>query len=783
MRTLSAERAQRPPTQATGLTLPPRTVALSVAACLLLLSPGVLSFGPVFDGADGYLAAGGGALLGVGIAVVARWRRWALASVAAVTVFTYLLFGGFLALRRTTIGGVVPTVDTLLRLVPLSVQAWRDLLTVSPPANSFVGPAVVPYLSGLVLGLVAGWVVLHPRRYLWTLAPTLGLLVVGILWGLRDAPLAAALGVGFGAVALGWASWRRSDEVRRASDEILGASPATNGRRRLGGAAAMLAAGVVAALAASPALGAGVDRQVLRDLVEPPLDLRAYASPLTGYRYLEVEAKKVHLFTVRGLPDGARVRLATLDKYDGNDYNVAENSAGFLRMGERRAAPTAVVGAPATLEIAVEDYAGYWLPGGGDVREVRFTGPRAERQADGLHYNAYGGTLLTTAGLTAGDAYVVNLVWAAQPAVEDAQLTVADAPAPRNENVPDSIGKVAADLAGDAATPGEQLRRIEQGLRDLGYYSNGSDGKSRAGHTAERLATMLTAPLVVGDDEQYAVAMALMARELGIPARVVMGFYPQESEADPLQLDVTGAMAHVWVEVAFEDVGWVAYDPTPDRNKAPQSELPKPKPTTRPQVLTPPDVPPNTDADPLDLAGEKPAAEEDPGLALLLRILGVLGTVLAIGAVVAGPFVAISALKKRRTARRRHAPDVAARFSGGWAELVDVATDLGTRVPAAPTRRESALMLADAHPASEPLRIAAQADAGVFGAATPSPDAAALLWDDVDSARAAMFGQVGRWRRLHATFSLRSLLSGHSRPSPRRLDPRDALRRLAHKEH
>ena len=62
-------------------------------------------------------------------------------------------------------------------------------------------------------------------------------------------------------------------------------------------------------------------------------------------------------------------------------------------------------------------------------------------------------------------------------------------------------------------------------IRDS-YYSDGSTSASPAGHTSARIASLLTQPALVGDEEQYAVTMALMARELGLPARVVLGFVP-----------------------------------------------------------------------------------------------------------------------------------------------------------------------------------------------------------------------------------------------------------------
>lgn len=738
----------------TGGVRTPAGTAVDLAAIALLLLPGVLAFGPVFGGAAGYVAAGGGAVLGLALGYAARRWRWALASTVAAAAGSYLLFGGALALRTTTIAGVVPTPDTMLRLVPLSVQAWRDLLTVNPPADSFVGPAVVPYLSGLVLALVAAWVALDARRHLWALLPALGFLTVGILWGLDEAPLASALGAGFGAVALLWALWRRAGARRAAGEQIIAGPAAGHGGRRVGAAAAMVALGAAVALLAAPLLGAGLDRYVLRQVVQPPLNLEDYASPLTSYRYLEVDAKDLTLFTVSGLPPGSRLRLATMDAYDGRVYNVADASAGFLRVGDRTGGRGA--GTPATLDVAIGEYAGVWLPGGGDVRGVRFAGGRAAQQADTLFFNAYGGTLLTTAAVGEGDAYQVDLVLPAVPEEVPADARVATASEPALERVPDVIAETAADLTGDAAGAVAQLEALEAKLRE-GYYSNGADGKSRAGHSSERIASMLAAPQLIGDDEQYAVAMALMARQVGIPARVVLGFYPDAEAASASgTLAVTGSMAHAWVEAPFEGIGWVMFDPTPDRNRTPQTQVPQPKPTPKPQVLPPPDPPVNTVDDPLDNPGDKLDQVDERGDDLLLRIAGWVGAGLGVAALVGGPFVAIGALKRRRRERRRTAEVVAARFSGGWAELVDAATDLGTGVSPMATRREAAVVLAERFPDADAARLAVAVDAGVFGAAAPTSEGAAALWADVDRALASMRAQVGRRRRVLAFCSLRS---------------------------
>ena len=78
-----------------------------------------------------------------------------------------------------------------------------------------------------------------------------------------------------------------------------------------------------------------------------------------------------------------------------------------------------------------------------------------------------------------------------------------------------------------------RLRAIEQALKTQGFLSHGlaSDGiPSRAGHGADRINELFTRSQMVGDEEQYAAAMALMARSLNYPARVVMGFAPDVPE-------------------------------------------------------------------------------------------------------------------------------------------------------------------------------------------------------------------------------------------------------------
>ncbi len=74
----------------------------------------------------------------------------------------------------------------------------------------------------------------------------------------------------------------------------------------------------------------------------------------------------------------------------------------------------------------------------------------------------------------------------------------------------------------------------------------------------------------------FSFAMAAMARTLGIPARVAVGFAPGTPEADGT-VSVGLKDAHAWPELYFEGVGWTRFEPTPNRGSVPaytQSTVP-----------------------------------------------------------------------------------------------------------------------------------------------------------------------------------------------------------------
>jgi transglutaminase-like putative cysteine protease len=87
--------------------------------------------------------------------------------------------------------------------------------------------------------------------------------------------------------------------------------------------------------------------------------------------------------------------------------------------------------------------------------------------------------------------------------------------------------------------------------------------------------------------QQYSMTMAVVLRDLGVPARIVVGFLPGErSPGSGLEV-IRNTEAHAWVEVYFPGRGWVAFDPTAgalfQRLPAPQ----RPSPVEPTGTLTP----------------------------------------------------------------------------------------------------------------------------------------------------------------------------------------------------
>jgi transglutaminase-like putative cysteine protease len=730
------------------MTVPTRpllSAPLRLAGVLLLGVPGVVGFLAAFGTPWALVAGGAGLLLGVAVGWLSAARRLSAVSTAALTVLACVLFAGPAALPETTIAGVVPTLETLRQLASGVIRCWRNLITATAPTGALGDLLLVPFLTCLLAGVLAAVLALRGRRPGWALLPTGAVLVVSVLMGTAEAVSPLLEGALFVVLAVLWVALTATAFARPSAS------------RAAAGIVLLAVAGTVAGVLGPAVTGWGADRFVLRDAVEPPFDIRDYPSPLNGYRKYVKEQKDATLFTVAGAPEGSRIRLATMDYFDGTVWNVAGGVGGQAgSSGEFRRLPLDTVDDPAdvTVDVRVQDYTGVWLPDTGDVRSVDFTGPRADQLADGLRYNDETGTGIVPTRLRAGDGYRLRADVVPEPSGDRLNgLDAAILTQPEPLDVPEVITSVAGDAAQDAQSAWQRANGIADTLTTEGYFSDGTEGEaaSRAGHGAGRLSEFLGSTIWIGDQEQYAAAAALMARRLGLPARVVMGF---EVPGGDGPVAIHGSDVTAWIEVAFEDAGWVRLDVTPDENKTPPDQTPQPAPKPKPATQQPP-PPVEQPPPPLPATGNDRGDQQESDSALP----GWLATALTVAAWVGGPLLLILlicgliiGLKVRRRRRRRRSGSTDQRVTAGWWEVLDAHRDHGAEIPRSGTRREVARTLG--RPGTHEL--ADRADAAVFAGGTVTEDDAATFWQLVDRELADL--SSGRARdRWRARLSLRSL--------------------------
>src|SRR4029077_13893661 len=130
------------------------------------------------------------------------------------------------------------------------------------------------------------------------------------------------------------------------------------------------------------------------------------------------------------------------------------------------------------------------------------------------------------------------------------------------DNIPPQIRTIANQVVADggATTPSAKVMAIQDYLKDFTY-----DTHVKPPTGVNDLLYFLTKSHR-GYCEQFAGTMAVMLRELGIPARVAVGFTPGTYNSGTKSYQVTTQNAHSWVEVEFPDFGWLAFEPTPTRD-------------------------------------------------------------------------------------------------------------------------------------------------------------------------------------------------------------------------
>jgi transglutaminase-like putative cysteine protease len=747
----------------------PASVVVDLAFLLVLLALAAAVFWPVYRDASYPVAVGGAVVAGGTVALLGARFRWPSFVVLVVAVVVFLVLGVPFAVPGRAIAGVLPSWDGILDLLSAVVVGWKQLLTITLPVGDYQALLVPAFLLFYAAALTSVTIAVRSRFPELAVLPPVVAFLLAIAFGPDEVPWPIPLALGMLAAVLVFLvlqRWRRRRAairtLARATPDAAGRPLETAGDGPLG-VRGVLAGGVILAIASAASIGAAAlvpvtgERDVLRSAVVQPFDPRDYPSPLAGLRrYLRDDRADDVMLRVGGLPDGTRLRVATLDSYDGIVYAVGSGavdsaSGTFVRIPQS-VDQSAIDGEPISFDVEIADYRGVWLPDAGSFESIAFGGERAARLTDAFYYNQATGTAAVLGGLRTGDSYRIDAVLPVQPAADEvAALTPGDAEVARLGAIPDELALYLEEKVRSLTDPGQRLAAMLDALRTDGYISHGlgdDEPPSRSGHGADRLAELVTAPRMIGDAEQYAVAAALMARQVGFPARVVFGFVPEDGV-------VRGDDVSAWIEVDTAQYGWVAIDPVPEDRPIPEEEPEEQSQVARPPSIVPPppDRPdPQTDQTTPDSTQDEPDAL-DPVLVALLAVARVVGVSLLAIAVVLAPFVVVIAAKARRRRLRRTAPDVVQRISGGWDEYADAVLDHGYVAPPAATRSELAAVAGGL-----PARVlAAVTDRAVFAPERADPADADRVWDAVAELRASLALGLTRRQRLRALISLRSL--------------------------
>lgn len=741
--------------------IPSRSELTDLGFSLLLVTLGVIGFDAAFGGNEAFTVGIPGVVLGVLVGyAIARLRPPVLVGVLAGLV-GFFAFGGLIALRPDAIAGVLPSPAVASGLVDGAVNGWVRLITTVPPAGQAGNLLATPYLAGYVGGLLTVVAAFRIRRWPICVIPPVVVLALSVLFGIDEPAFLLLQGAMFGIGTVTWMCLRAD----------RGSRPALNhgSRVRLIGGAVMLSLAAVGAVVVGPRLpGADANpRYVLRDHVQPPFDPSQYPSPLSRFReYHGKDPITKPLFTVEGLPDKGVVRLAVMDAYDGYVWRASPPNSGlggaYLRVGDR--IPRFADGAQSTVRFTMGALAhrdSVWIPTAGSPRAIRFTGKRGDGLTEAFRFNRQTETAASPMALVAGDTWEVDATFPERLSEEQlrslpAASTTVSPPIGFQDNT--DLVELAATWTEGTSSPYAKVVQIDQALKKIGAANDGDKPEYpiASGHSLVRLKTFITAPQPQGNDEQFSAAVAYLAQGVGIPARVVLEFDVGPGKGP---VAVKAENAHAVVEVALDGPGWVSIprelplqtpdDPPPADTPDVGAVVQPPPPTT---VAPPPSIPKEPESENNRLRDNADRSAWSDFLATIIGVARVASIPLV---VVGGPILLISGVKARRRKLRRTRGAPAHRIAGGWAEVIDLAKDMGTPVPAKATRREISRFAS----AGGVGPLAEQIDAAVFGHAEPDDATADALWEGVDTVRAEMLSDKSRVERLRARVSLTSLRS------------------------
>lgn len=667
------------------------TVGLFAAIASALLPVfSVIAPGPWVAGAVFVTAA----VLGAGLLVRVGRLPAVLASVVEVAVGIVLLTAIFG--RSSALLGVIPTPATFASVPDLLAAASEEIRVGVAPVDAQTG------LSFLLVAAIAGLAVVLDHVVLTARMPLLagvGLVAVSLIPTIAipsDIDIA-----GFVLLAAALMFLLRVDTRARTATSSSRADP-----RPVRGVSAtalgVAAVAVIVAVVATPLLpqpdlrfatgGTGGIGTTINPNLELGNDLR--------------QPREVEVLTVRTTaPTAPYLRAVTLSRFDGAVWQPDSSDTVPVPAEGAVFAPVTVAEGITVADydttVTIDQLDSPWLPVPYPASSV--TGLTGDWL--GMPQNR---TVVTRAGSTREQVYEVQAV-VPRPTLEQIRSSAVGGPdldptlTSLPDDVPSVIGDTAREVTAGAQSPYDQLLALQTWFRSSAFrYSldapvdSGFDGAG-----VDAVADFLE--VRAGYCVHYASAFAVMARSLGIPTRIVIGYLPGTASTTAQQggteYTVSSSQLHAWPEVSFEGIGWVPFEPTNSlgvptnfasgsgsggsaTTDTPEQDAASPdaQPSTAPSQAGRPDLG-EQDGPGVSASGRTSTSWVAPSLAGLAVVLLLLV-----------PSVLRVLRRRRHLAHARAGDPVAA-----WRVLQDEAVDLGIRSSSAESPRAFAARLTAEH--------------------------------------------------------------------------------------
>ncbi|MFD5317342.1 DUF3488 and DUF4129 domain-containing transglutaminase family protein [Streptomyces sp. NPDC127098] len=750
-------------------------LATVAAACALL---------PLIDGSDWMVQAAVLLAAQTGVGMVLRWRGLHPAVTVGAQAAVSLMLLTLVTAPTYAVGGVLPSPTTFERFGLLLREGAEDIGRYVAPAPATDGIRMMVFGGVLLIGLLVDVLAVTTRSAASAGLPLLALYSVaaGVA---QDGPgwpyfLLAAAGYLLLLLAEGrdqLTRWGRffaghgPGHGMTPHDHTVTTGPRARAGRRIGAVTLGIA---VLAPAGLPSFGEGLldldgsgpgGRGATGDVVSvnPIVALQDQLNqqqdrPVLTYRTTSGEQSDMYL------------RLIALDQFTGQEWRSSrwyENETPNPPW-QVPGLSDEVAATPVTTTVQVADYyAQDSLPVPYPATSVTVEGNWLfDRGTQTLVTNQNGRT-------SAGASYEIEHLLV-EPTAD--QLAAAP-PASRElvdyytrvpDDLPEQVALTALDVTSGAANDFERAMALQDWFTQDGGFRY--DTTVASGSGTQAIVNFLQQK--EGFCVHFAFTMAAMARTLGIPTQVAVGFTPGTRQPGGAY-EVGVHNAHAWPELYFQGVGWVRFEPTPGQGNAPsytrpeQSRPSEEQPEEGTEQTTPvqpepsqqpsPTDPCQRDADAAGCQDRQETPESDrreAGMPLAPIIWGGGGLLLAL-------LVASPPLWRARVRARRLGRDGGA--LPAWRELLDSAWDFGITPLASETPRQAAARIVrvaelPAEPAAAVHRAADVVERALYAPVAASAAPTPALADDVRAALAGLRATAGRWTRVRAFFAPRSAI-------------------------